>query len=290
MSKTNKIKKAWREGGGLLVLKRIINYFYNKTFPKPIRGFLDIVINEKAVPYPQKGEWIVFDPIRLEKRRMLPVLTENVGNTRQATQEHQRKMMNLYSKENFAEIRRGDVVIEVGAYIGGFTIPASKKANKVIAIDPNAAISKSLEFNTQNKENIEVVPKAAWKEKAQLEINQSLYPNDNSILKPDENDIGKSFEVEANSVPNICREKDIEKIDFLKLEAEGVEPEILKATLEDRITIRNIVVDTTPERDGEPTTEAVKSLLRKNNYELKYSEEYERDGRIVYSKKVSEDG
>lgn len=285
MNLVNKSKKAWKEGGVSLFLKRVIKYIYNKTIPRPIRGFLDILINERSIVYPSKGEWLVFDILKFQNKRKLPVLTENINNVRQATEEHQKIMEKIYTKENFVELEDGDVVVEVGAHIGGFTIAASDKAEKIVAIDPNSSISDSLNFNTKDKTNVEIVPKAAWNEKTQLKINQSLYPNDNSILTPDENDLDSFFIVEADTIPNICKDKEIKKIDFLKIEAEGVEPEILESALEGQISISKISIDGTAERNGEPTTRQVEELLREYNYEIKRSDKSERSGKIVYGRK-----
>lgn len=280
MAIKDKIAKAYEEGGLVLLLERSSRFLYRELVPTR----LDLLINEKAVARKKEGEWIVH---RLDGfTRMIPILSEKVLGTRHASPKHQEIMTSLYNKQEFVELEEGDIVFEVGAYIGGYTIPTAEKAKKVYAIDPNAKIIDSLQFNTREHGNVEIIPKAAWNKKKYLQLNQSFYPNDNSILSPDENDIGQSFEVSADKISNMAADRDIDEIDFLKVEAEGVEPEILEGALNENLRIRKIVVDTTAEREGEPTTNEVVKILKNNNYDVRKGSDINLDWskRIVFGR------
>jgi hypothetical protein len=51
--------------------------------------------------------------------------------------------------ENFCEIKKGDIVIDVGASIGDFSISASKKANKVYSVEMNKELIKTFKKNIE---------------------------------------------------------------------------------------------------------------------------------------------
>ena len=55
---------------------------------------------------------------------------------------------------DFLNINKNDVVLDVGANIGDFTLLASLKANKVIAIEPNIGTFALLRRNIQSLGNV----------------------------------------------------------------------------------------------------------------------------------------
>ena len=61
---------------------------------------------------------------------------------------------------DFLNINKRDVVLDVGANIGDFTLLASLKANKVIAIEPNMSTFALLRRNVQSLDNVILINKA----------------------------------------------------------------------------------------------------------------------------------
>jgi FkbM family methyltransferase len=277
-----KSKKAYNEGGISLFLSRSLVFTSRSLLPRSVIDYFKILIFQKCVPYPKDGEWILFNYAQMGRERKIPVLSE----IHQCSEEHQNHLMRVYNKNCFVEVEEDDTVFDIGAYLGGFTVPASKKAEQVLAIDPNSKISDSLRFNTSELDNVEIIEKAVWKEnKGEIEINKSLFPNDNSVLEPDEKELEESFKVEAKTISKIGEENNVETIDFLKVEAEGVEPEIVKNAVESDIHIKKFAVDTTAERNGEAPTDQIKTILKESGYKVKTNKEKEpRGGRIVYGK------
>jgi len=242
-----------------------------KIRDKIISTRLGLLLTEGAIANRNDGEWIIRSIGN--DRRKIPVLSELVGSsigipTRHASSKHKRRMKQDYTKSGFVEIEDGDIVFDVGAYVGGFTEIAARNAKEVYAIEPNTKIMDSLHYNTQNLINVTIIPKAAWKEKTKIEVNQSLFPNDNSIFQPDDLSIGQSFTVQAETIHQIAIDNCVEKIHFLKVEAEGAEPEVLQGALGKGIRIEKISVNTGPERNGETTTDKVADILYKNGYEV----------------------
>lgn len=98
--------------------------------------------------------------------------------------------------ENFNEIKKSDIVIDVGASIGDFSILASQKAKKVYAIE-------------MNKELIKL-------------INKNIYINNAKGIK--------IINERMTSLNSLFKRYKINHCDFLKIDCEGSEYEILKNT------------------------------------------------------------
>lgn len=177
-----------------------------------------------------------------------------------------------YSFDGFAEIEEGDIVFDVGAYIGSFSRVAAQKASRVIAIEPNALTYDTLDKNVSSLSNVEVVPMACWHESGRAQLNLSITPFENSLLDVDVQSTAtkKQVEVELATVCGIAREHGISRIDFLKIEAEGVEPEILRSALEPGgIDVGTLAINCGPERNGETPIEDVLRILDAHGYEHK---------------------
>ena len=132
----------------------------------------------------------------------------------------------LYTPKYF-EIKNNDLVVDVGAHIGIFSIFASQFARKVYAIEPVLENFKILESNIQiNKiKNITPVNKAISGTTGERDMfldetnpgGHSFYP---SSVRP------KKRKVLAISLKDFFIQNNISGIDFLKMDCEGAEYEI----------------------------------------------------------------
>lgn len=234
---------------------------------------LHLMLDERAIAYSRgRRKWQVLHLPRLQHGRQLPTL-DPTGRYRHGSTDHQRMMKQLYTYPGFVRVEPGDVVVDVGAYIGSFSTNTAEHAAAVIAIEPNAANDSILQYNTANFENIEVVPQAAWNTTEQIEINESRLPSENSILEVDSKKLDSSYTVQADTVPNIVHRLGHQTIDFLKIEAEGVEPEILTAALENGMEIHQIAVDASGERGEEDCKAEIIGILQSHGYRSKTKEE-----------------
>ena len=139
---------------------------------------------------------------------------------------------NFFLKVNFPtkknEVNDDDVIIDVGAHIGCFTIDVAKKARKgkIIALEPTKKSYELLKENIKinNFQNIIADNLGIWKKTDII----SLYTNENDSIG--NNLFKKTNQIEEINVISLseCIEKyDIEKIDFLKMDCEGAEFEII---------------------------------------------------------------
>jgi FkbM family methyltransferase len=228
-------------------------------------------------------EWIVFDLQNMKKVSYVP----NPIESHHGTEKHERELKSIYMNEGFVEMQKGDVVVDVGAHVGTFSKAVSEKADRVIAIDPNASLNNCLQKNVSKKSNIEVVKKGLWKEKCNMEMSLSVSANDNSLLGVDDEtlDTGNKVRVELDTLENIAEEKSLEVIDFLKVEAEGAEPEVLMGALCDELEVKKICVNCGPERKGQEPTSEVSKILTEFGYDVRRTRTSIWDASIVFARK-----
>jgi FkbM family methyltransferase len=176
-------------------------------------------------------------------------------------------MADIYEETGFVEVEKNDVVVDVGSYLGAFSKQVADEADTVFAIDPYYAFGDCYRLDLDKYGNIRLIPKAAWNEQTTIALNLSRNPSENSVLAVDSRATGGTVQVEANTVSGILEEENVSKIDFLKIEAEGVEPEILEEALE--MNPSKISIQANEERNGDASFPEVLELLDQEDYEIR---------------------
>lgn len=142
----------------------------------------------------------------------------------------------LYNRRFFDDefqIGSEDTVIDIGGYIGSFALPAAKCAprGRVISFEPSPENFRQYEINLRLNEvrNVQVfnVGVASSDRKITLFLDH-MNPASNSIyLRSDQSKEANCVEREALSLPTLFARHGIESCDFLKVDCEGAEYEIL---------------------------------------------------------------
>lgn len=152
-------------------------------------------------------------------------------------------------------LRDNDLVIDLGAGTGDFSILASKKVGEggmVIAIEPDPDVYRILELN---------IEKNSCKNVTALNIGVGG--------KPEEKDItfwGKTFGIKVKRLEKILEELHIEnKIDFLKMDIEGSEVDVLNAST-DIIKRANVI---SMELHGTEAKRKTDEILLSNGFSFK---------------------
>jgi len=140
----------------------------------------------------------------------------------------------LYEKHY--KIRKGDIVIDVGAHVGVFTLKASRRANNglIIAVEPNPQNYKLLLENIKRNELRNVI--ALNIALSNYDGVARLYTNDSMIQSSAEHSIVKQvskkyLEVTVKKLDTILDELQLDKVNMIKIDAEGAELEILQGAL-----------------------------------------------------------
>jgi FkbM family methyltransferase len=137
----------------------------------------------------------------------------------------------IHASGKYYDLKPGEVVVEAGAYIGFYVLKASElvgESGKVIAIE---AVPENYEIIKRNVEanhlkNVILINKAVWNTSTKIKfyregkqigsITQEVVATDNFI------------EVQADTIDDMLKENGISKIDFIRIQLNGVELEALE--------------------------------------------------------------
>jgi FkbM family methyltransferase len=188
-----------------------------------------------------------------------------------------------FSDEFFTSIEPDDTVVEIGAYIGCSTQIAAKRAEQVYALEPVTKNRFCLKKNMTDYDNVTVLPYAAGDCNRTEIINIGKNGAKSTILSLDwssnqTREVVDTEKIKVKRLEKICEEIGLEEIDFLKLEAEGLEPEVLNGVGD--VEINKLVVNCSEEREGETPKPEIISYLKDNCYDI-----YEASQYLIYAKK-----
>jgi FkbM family methyltransferase len=130
-------------------------------------------------------------------------------------------------------IKPGDVCIDAGANFGYYSVLLAELAGntgKVVAIEPNAYLSKLLAFtSTVNDHHFINIQKALSNETGEMTLSVPLhFWGGGTIRKEKVDDHITSEMVQVETLDNLVEELSLLKVDFIKMDCEGVEPLIFQ--------------------------------------------------------------
>lgn len=172
-----------------------------------------------------------------------------------------------YALPGFVEVEPGDVVIDCGAYVGGFSMSACKVASVVHAFEPDAENHRCLVENLRKFDNARSNLAGLYDESRTMTLNVSASSVEHSFLAPDDGVIVETREVPVFRLDDYCHQQGIAKLDFVKIEAEGVEIEVFKGL--GSLRPKKIAIDVSPERNGESPAEEFKKIFSDLGYEVR---------------------
>ena len=167
-------------------------------------------------------------------------------------------------------VEREDVVVDVGAHIGRYTLRAAANEARVIAIEPEPSNFALLERNVKlnGPSNVALIPCAMTDRPRPLRL--SLAPPSNtgtSRVLPDLDitpmDSGNEGEVAVpgETLDNLVKAHRLTRIDWLKIDAEGHEAAVLEGGESALAIARRLIVEVT-----EGTAEACRRMAAKHGF------------------------
>lgn len=167
------------------------------------------------------------------------------------------------------KLKPGDVFIDVGAHLGGYTIPAAKLVGPngiVIAIEPSPIFKylvASILLNSLS--NVVAINKAAYSSKAKLKF--AYNPRKAGIAHILDDNLNDDFgiiEVEAETIDNIVKKYIPNKlIKCLKIDVEGAEVEVLKGAEQTLKKVDYIIIEARKD-----TIDSVFTFLEQKKFKL----------------------
>ena len=134
--------------------------------------------------------------------------------------------------------RKGDIVVDVGAHIGRYTLIAARRAGlngRVIAIEANPDNFEMLNNNVKLNQlaNVTSLNYAAYSQETKIKLylpgerfGQTIY---STMMVGRANEGKEKFvEVNANTLDHLLQAQGITKVNWIKIDVEGAELEVLK--------------------------------------------------------------
>lgn len=170
--------------------------------------------------------------------------------------------------ERYFGIRLDETVLDIGACIGDFAIPAAKKAKEVIAIEANPENAAWLRRNVAKNglQNVRIVEKAVWNCKKVLRLYLARGNIGGHSVVGDGG--AGSIKAQADTLDNIVSDLGVEKVDFVKIDVEGAEVHVLEGAKKVLTMAKKIVMETHLGINGEMTTFKVQSILKNCGFEV----------------------
>jgi FkbM family methyltransferase len=135
-------------------------------------------------------------------------------------------------------IGENDIVFDLGAYNGTFSLVAAKQAanGSVYSFEPfeknSTLLNKNLLLN--KIDNVKVINKAVWERTTSIKMHfNPSSPSASSYQKADQmyRDQTREYEVDTTSIDEFVTEHGIERVDFIKMDIEGAERYALKGAI-----------------------------------------------------------
>lgn len=133
-----------------------------------------------------------------------------------------------YEPVQWVRPQEGEVFIDVGGYIGSYSISAARAVGStghVVTLEPDSENRRQLERNLALNEitNCEVLPMAAWSASGTIGWHQDSHPVFHRVEKS-----GGSRTIEAVRIDDLVRRLSLTRVDWIKMDIEGVELDALE--------------------------------------------------------------
>ena len=180
----------------------------------------------------------------------------------------------VYTPAGFS-IEPTDIVFDIGANIGNFSLFAAQRTHGLIyAFEPMPQNFAALQRNIQlrNGSNIVPVGKAVTGRDGSVTMHVSDVSSAHSVTH-ELFGRGKTLEVPCVTLDTFCRENRVPRIDFLKIDCEGAEFEIILGLSEDLTSRIGKIIMEHHERYMHGDHRNIMSFLEKRGFKVREFEE-----------------
>jgi FkbM family methyltransferase len=179
--------------------------------------------------------------------------------------------------------KQGDIVVDVGAHMGKYTIIASKRVGatgKVIAIEAHPGNYEMLNRNIKlnGLTNVTTLNFAVYSKETKIKLflpgeksNRTIY---NTLISTRATDEEKFVEVNADTLDDLLQNNGISHTDinWVKIDVEGAELEVLKGADSIMSNSKNItlLIEVHDIEDGKNVYRPIMDLMEKYNFKIEF--------------------
>ncbi len=168
-----------------------------------------------------------------------------------------------YSLPGFVEVSSGDVVVDCGAFVGGFSLSAATCASEVHIFEPAPENMKAVARNFADFNNASLNPVGLDNFDGELNFQLSDSAVEHSFMTPDDGVVTSTLKVPVSRLDTYFA-KHQNRPNFTKIEAAGVEIEVFEGLGE--LRPEKIAFDVSPERDQESPADYLTARLEELGY------------------------
>ncbi|MFT4600942.1 MAG: FkbM family methyltransferase [Arenicella sp.] len=193
----------------------------------------------------------------------------------------------IYNQHGIS-VQEGDTVLDIGGHIGVFNVYAAQKSKtgKVYSFEPFSENFERLKMHAEiNKlDNVSLINKGVSSITGKQTLNLSPDNNTGGHSLHLKTETDKKVEIDTITLSDFYADAGITKVDFLKLDCEGAEFDIVKGNLEKIKEIERIILECHPY--GDNTVDQMIELLSSNGFDVK-SEKDEKGEKVqmLYAKR-----
>ncbi|MES2968021.1 MAG: FkbM family methyltransferase [Pseudomonadota bacterium] len=159
------------------------------------------------------------------------------------------------------QVGAGATVIDIGANVGEFSLRQAANGARVFAVEGDPRVFACLSRNVAGHPGITPIPALLWKEETDLTFYSEPNKADSSVFRPDSAEAVQTITLPATTLDRLAEVHGIDRVDFLKCDAEGAEPEVIEGGRNLLMRTRQVAFDTGAERLGQETAADVERLL-----------------------------
>jgi FkbM family methyltransferase len=168
----------------------------------------------------------------------------------------------------YYKVKRGDIIVDAGAYLGHFTILAARKAGetgKVIAFEPDKTNYNVLKKNIASAKlnNVILINKALFNRNSKIALSGKF----NLCYVSKEGRDRRT--VDCATLDNELKRLNVNKINLIKMDIEGAELEAIDGAKETLKNTSNLAIACYHKRNGRKTGEILEPLLKQKNFKTR---------------------
>jgi FkbM family methyltransferase len=189
--------------------------------------------------------------------------------------------------------KEGDTVIDIGAHIGRYTITSSKQVGntgKVVAIEADPDNFQLLKRNIalNNLTNVLPLNYAVFSTRTRMKLyEQSASAKYNSLMLARAAKTKNYVEVNADTLDSILKLNEINQVNWIKIDVEGAEFEVLKGSTK-TLSTENVSLLIEIHNIADPRHyDNILDFLKYHNYEITFEQRYDGSGEshVIFRKK-----
>lgn len=260
-----------------------------KDYLEYLQGGLNRVLsafpNSKRIPVSFKKVGDVFE-IHVEGQVLFAPGIRRWRTYRRGIDARLASVARRYGLNEVSPANEGEWVVDVGGYMGEWSLYMLRKGFNVLVIepDPNAArcLKENLTRHAPKGRTWLHDPRVALNEKKTVTFHSEPVNADGSVF-PSSNNKSKPMTLEAERLDDIVADRiGDQPVRAFKMDAEGAEPEVLMGATRVLASCKRVGVDAGAERMGESTANDCRRILHEAGF--KFPSGTESSGMVVAEK------